>query len=340
MPSRTSSHPELNNRSTKSHHTSLILVIFWLIVTVLLLINKQYILDWWKLRGYSPPPAISKLASEDGMTNYAYKVFKVNHPQIETSSSFDINCPNDGGEKTIVLGCYHSNQAGIYLLNVTDSRLDGVEQVTAAHEMLHAAYGRLSSSERNKVNSMLLDYYNHDLRDQRIISTIAEYRKTEPGQVVNEMHSVFGTEIANLPKPLQQYYSRYFNDRQKIADYAEQYESAFTSRENAVNQDDSQLATIKTQINSLEANLKIKLSSIDSLQSNLDEDKSSGSTSAYNAGVANFNSQVDDYNSEIGEIKGVIDSYNDLVNQRNKVALTENQLYQELSGANQSTIDH
>ena len=36
----------------------------------------------------------------------------------------------DESEKTIILGCYHSDQEGIFVYNVTDPRLSGVEQVT------------------------------------------------------------------------------------------------------------------------------------------------------------------------------------------------------------------
>ena len=38
--------------------------------------------------------------------------------------------------KTAVLGCYANREISIF--NVTDQRLDGIREVTAAHEMLHA----------------------------------------------------------------------------------------------------------------------------------------------------------------------------------------------------------
>ena len=140
-----------------------------------------------------------------------------------------------------MLGCYHSGQSGIFVLDVTDSRLDGVEQVTAAHEMLHAAYDRLSRSERSKVDAMLEDYYKNDLKDQRIVETINAYKKSEPKDVVNEMHSIFATEIASLPAPLEKYYQRYFTDRGQIVANAERYKSEFTSRQEAIVGYDAQL---------------------------------------------------------------------------------------------------
>ena len=35
-----------------------------------------------------------------------------------------------------------------YIYNVNDERLNGLKEVTAAHEMLHAAYERLPESDK------------------------------------------------------------------------------------------------------------------------------------------------------------------------------------------------
>ncbi|HUY84937.1 MAG TPA: hypothetical protein VMU97_00270 [Candidatus Dormibacteraeota bacterium] len=301
-------------------------------------INRQNILDWWKLRNYQAPSAIAQLATQDTMTAYGRKILYVNHADLEGKTNFAKQCPNNGGEQTIVLGCYHSDQAGIFLLNVTDPLLNGVEQVTAAHEMLHGAYDRLSASEKTKVDAMLLDYYNHDLHDQRLRDTIAAYKKTEPNDVVNEMHSVFGTEVANLPSGLEQYYKRYFTDRAQVAAYAAEYQAEFTSRQTTVTQDDSQLAVIKQQINSLETDLQNKRATIDTRQSSLNSLRDSN-VDAYNAAVPGYNALVNDYNAEVGQIQALITQYNDLVASRNGVALEIGQLTKELT-AGPSTISH
>jgi hypothetical protein len=313
-----------------------IVLLSWLAIAVLALLNRDTIIDWWKLFGYKAPANILTLASEDTMTPYATTLLKINHPLVLQSTAFNKYCPNDGGEKTIVLGCYHSDEDGIYLLSVSDPRLNGVEEVTAAHEMLHAAYSRLSSSERAKVDGWLLNYYNHDLKDPRIIATIAAYRKTEPGEVVNEMHSVFGTEIMNLPAPLENYYKRYFNNRHKIAQYAAQYEAEFTTRQNAVNSDDTTLSTMLTQINNLKSSISSQYSQITTEQKQLTSLSASGNIDEYNSLVGPYNQMVDGYNAEVDQYKNLISNYNNLIDTRNSVALTENQLYSELSGATAS----
>ncbi len=280
--------------------------------------KAQALVDWWQLRGYMPPAGVVQLAQQDTMTSYATHVFYVNHPDLETDANqFRTDC--NESEKTIVLGCYHGNQDGIFIYSVNDPRLSGVQQVTAAHEMLHAAYDRLGSKDRNYVDGLLENYYK-TVTDQRIIDTINSYKQSEPNDVVNEMHSVFGTEIASLPQPLETYYKKYFSSRQAVADYAASYDSEFTGREDQVKADDAQLAQMKADIDSEERSLNAQLANINSDRSKLNTERNSGNISQYNSDVAGFNSEVNAYNDGISRLHGDISAYNDLVNQRNAIA--------------------
>ncbi len=308
-------------------------MLFWAVIAAVVLLNRQNLFDWFALRNYHAPTVVMQLATQDTMTAYGRKIFYVNHPKLDDRATFTSVCPNNGGEHTIVLGCYHGDQGGIFLLTVSDPLLNGVEQVTAAHEMLHAAYDRLSSKDRQHVDAMLMDYYNHDLHDQRLLDTIAAYKKSEPNDVVNEMHSVFGTEVANLPVGLEDYYKRYFTSRQQVAAYAAQYQAEFTSRQAVVKQDDAQLANLKSEIDSTQADLKAKLVVIMSEQQTLQSERSSGDIQAYNAGVPGYNRLVDQYNAEVHSLQLLIDQYNALVSARNAIALQEQQLNNELTGA-------
>lgn len=308
----------------------LLAVLFVVLATVLL--KRQALVDWALLYGYHPPQAVTQLATEDTMTAYARHLLYVNHPAITNSAAFTNHCPA-GGEKTIVLGCYLSPDKGIYVYAVSDPRLNGVEQVTAAHEMLHAAYRRLSSAERTKVDAMLTDYYEHDLTDQRIIDTITAYKVSEPHDVVNEMHSVFGTEIATLPAPLEAYYRRYFTNRSKIAAYAAQYQAEFTTRQAKVQAYDTQLRSLKDTITTDEKQLNSQSAALSSERQRLDALHSSGQAAAYNAAVPDYNQAVDAYNSLLARTKSLIAQYNDIVSKRNALALEEQTLTKELTGS-------
>lgn len=311
--------------------TTVVALVVWLVVLGGLAYNRQNLQDWWRLRGYEAPAIVASLAEQNTMTDYARKVFYVNRPVVEDKAAFNRACPDNAGrEQTIVLGCYHGNQAGIFLLKVTDPRLDGVEQVTAAHEMLHAAYERLSQTDRQRVDGLLNAYYTKGLRDERILKTITAYKTSEPNDVVNEMHSIFATEIENLPKELEQYYQRYFTDRTRVAAFAAQYQAAFTSRQTAVTAYDTQLTQLKSQIETAETDLQTKQAEITERQQNLNELRNSDNAAAYNAGIPAYNNLVEAYNQQVAQIKNLIERYNQIVAERNAIALEQDKLSKEL----------
>lgn len=307
-------------------------------VLVLVFSRQQAIADWLRLYGYQPSTGVSALARDDTFTPRAEHLYLINRPTILAKQQFAAKCSNQQ-EQTIVLGCYHGYERGIYVLRIADdSRLNGVEQVTAAHEMLHAAYDRLSSSEKQKVDGMLQDYYNHDLQDQRIKDTIAAYKKTEPDALVNEMHSIFGTEIASLPAPLEAYYKQYFTNRSVIAGYAAKYQAEFTQRQQQVAADDARLANLKATIDHNEAALKSQAAQLNSRMQQMNQLKNSGQLDAYNAAVAGFNADVNSYNTLVSTTRSQIAQYNQLLSERNAIALEQQQLTSELSGDGVTTL--
>ncbi len=297
-----------------------------------LLLKRQALFDWWHLRGYAAPSAVVQLATDGAMTDQARHLFYVNRPAVTIGKAFTDYCPANG-EKTVVLGCYITPDRGIYVYAVTDQRLDGVEQVTAAHEMLHAAYARLSSKERKQVDAWLMDYYQHGLTDQRIKDTIEAYKVSEPNDVVNEMHSIFGTEVANLPAPLENYYRRYFTDRTKVTAMTARYQGEFTTRRQQVANYDAQLAGLKEEIDSSEAQLKEQRTSLDSQRAALQSMQAPKQVATYNAAVASYNRAVSTYNTRLEEYKSDINQYNDIVAKRNAVALEEAQLTRAITAA-------
>jgi hypothetical protein len=316
--------------------SSLFFLVLTLIVVGSAMLYQQDIKDWLILRNYQPTTEIKQLADESMMSDSARRVFYVNDPELNKKTDFVSNCPDSKKEQTIVLGCYHSNQAGIFLLNVSDPRLNGVEQVTAAHEMLHAAYDRLSSSERQNVDAMLEDYYKNELADERIKSTIDAYRKSEPNDLTNEMHSIFGTEIQTLPSNLEDYYKRYFTSRKAVVALSAHYQAEFTSREEAVEKYDARLEVLKREIDAAKSNLQSRRSELDAKEAYLDGLKSSGNISAYNSQVYVINSMIDSYNSKIADTKALIDEFNQIVVARNALAVEQQELTEGLKGVDRA----
>lgn len=291
--------------------------------------NLQSIEDWIKLRDYTPPAEVSQLAREDTMTAKSQHLFYLNHPElIGDKTQFRQACPQS--EQTIVLGCYHSDEDGIAVYSVSDSRLNGVEEVTAAHEMLHAAYDRLNASDKSSVDKMLNDYYSSSLKDQRIIDTINAYKKSEPNDVVNEMHSIFGTEVASLPQPLENYYKQYFNNRQAVVGFSNKYESVFVQNQQQLDSLKSEIDRLKDELNIDKQNIQNQEAALDAENHRMQSLLASGRTSEYNAGVNSYNAKAAALRSAIASYNTGVQRVNALVDQYNQLAYTQENLYQSL----------
>ncbi|HSD56263.1 MAG TPA: hypothetical protein VLA92_03855 [Candidatus Saccharimonadales bacterium] len=309
---------------------------FWPYIVLALLVagnatvwvQRQQIADWWKLRNYQAPADIAGLATDTTMTDYAEHLFYVNHPVLEGKQAFNNHCA-DKSEETSVLGCYHGNRRGIYLYAVTDERLNGVRQVTAAHEMLHQAYDRLSSNDRKHVDKLLEDFYNSGLTEQDVKTKIDSYKK-QGADTVNEMHSIFGSEVRSLPPELEAYYKKYFTDRLKIVSYSESYQAEFTRRKDLVTQYDAQLADLKSKISTNKSDLSTKLKDLKAREKEINQDVSDQNQAEYNADVQAYNALVEAYNSELAQTRSYIEQYNKIVNERNDIAVQERQLQEAL----------
>ena len=305
---------------------SFILSLVILAVPVVAWAQRDYLFDTWRLHNYAPSSQVVHLADATTMTPEARHLFYVYHPSLEDKATFGNHCGNE--EQTIVLGCYILHR-GIYLYDVPDNRLNGVEEVTAAHEMLHAQYDRLSSSDKKKVDALTSETLK-SITDERLLQTIEDYRKKDPSVVPNELHSILGTEVRNLPPQLEAYYKRYFTDRSKIVDFADAYKGEFTSREQKVADLDKQLTGLKTQIDNLNASLETQQAALKAQYNNLQQQKKSGQIEAYNAAVPVYNLAVQSYNADVNKERSLVTQYNNLVEERNSLALEENQLIKAL----------
>lgn len=294
----------------------------------LLATQRDLIGDWLASRSYHPSAAVQKLTQEDTMTAYARRLFYANKPNIEDRSTFNKHCSNTF-DQVSVLGCFAGNRQGIYVYAVTDSRLEGIQQVTAAHEMLHQAYERLSATERKRVDTLLLAY-SKTVTDPGLKDKIAAYQKTEPHDVVNEMHSVFGTEVSDLPPALEQYYKRYFTNRHSVIQFHAQYQQAFTERTEQIAGYDAQIASLKKQINIDKTNLDAREKALQTQREQLDEYAAGNQIATYNAAVPGFNSQVNAYKALVRQTNTLISQYNTLIDARNAIAVQEQQLQQAI----------
>lgn len=290
--------------------------------------QSQRIGDWFRLRGYVPTAEIAAITEQTAMTGQGKHLFYINRPALEDKTTFRQNCPDY--EATIVIGCYRQGQGGIHVLKVDDPRLEGVEQVTAAHEMLHAAYDRLRSSERAEIETWLQDFARNGLADERVKETLKSYETTEPGQQANEMYAIFGTEVARLPAELEQHYQRYFSNRAAVVGFAANYQEAFTSRQRQVEAYDKQLNDLNTKIKTNTALLGRRRDELAGAEARLNEYRQAGDIARYNEGVGDYNQRVGAYNVLLEQTRAQIEEHNRIVEARNDIAAQSVELRQAI----------
>lgn len=283
--------------------------------SVFMFFQKQALVDWFALRNYSAPTQVENLALQTTMDAYGKKIFYVNRPQVQDKAQFYASCNEN--EKTVVLGCYKSNE-GIFLLQVTDARLKGVEEVTAAHEMLHAGYERLSGAEKADVRRMVLAAYDQ-LVDPGIREKIDLY-KAANADIPNELHSILGTEVEDLPAGLEQYYRKYFTNRKRVVTFANTYKAEFQKRKDTLNDYNAKLDNLQREIESNNSVLDGQIGVLESEQKRLSSLRASGDIATYNASVNPYNQKVSAYNALVSKTRAMIDTYKALLEQRNQVA--------------------
>ncbi|HSX17622.1 MAG TPA: hypothetical protein VLH86_06000 [Patescibacteria group bacterium] len=298
--------------------------------------QQDTLIDWLQLRGYTPPNNIKELATQDTMTSYAQRLFYVNKPVVEDKTGFNQHCPN-ASKEVAVLGCFRGDRLGIYVYQVTDKRLDGIEQVTAAHEMLHQAYERLGTKERKRIDTEL-KAYAATVTDKTLKGKLDAYKTLEPNDLTNEMHSIFGTEVSDLPPALETYYKQYFTDRQQLIGYHDQYQSAFTQRQQQIKDYDAQLADLNRQITTAKADLKTEEGQLQAQRTTMDGWLKDGKIAEYNAAVPTFNAKVAAYKQHVTAANNLINQYNDLIDKRNAIAVQEQELL-KAQDSNASSAD-
>lgn len=293
---------------------------------ILAVIYRQDVLDWWRLRTYTPGQDIVQLANATTMVDRGRDLFFASRPVIEDREAFNANCTNTG-EKTIVLGCYRAQR--IYLFNVTDERLAGVKEVTAAHEMLHAVYERMGATEREALDKLLAEQMKA-VSSERILGLVEHYREKDESQLYNEMHSILGTEYRNLSPQLEEHFRQYFTDRQSVVALSEGYEGIFEASRERIAELDGKLAVLKQQIDTNNAQLETMQAELQAEADHLSSLRNSDQIDAYNAAVPAYNEKVRSFNARIAETKRLVDEHNVIVEERNREIAAQNDLNHSL----------
>ncbi len=234
------------------------------------LTHPQRITDQFTVWNFTVDSTIEGYADRSTMTDEGRFLFYASRPEVSPDDEFDAHCSSQV-EDVGILGCYLHGEKRIYLYDVTDDRLDGIEEVVAAHEMLHAAWDRMGDDERDALAPLLEAAAETKADDPDFAKTLEYYAKAEPGERLNELHSIIGTEFGPLDPALEKHYAQYFSDRAALVALHVASHAVFQQQQDAIDGIVAQL---------------------DSLEAGVDADYAS-----YNAGYDQLNLDIADFNS-------------------------------------------
>jgi uncharacterized protein YukE len=292
--------------------------------------NKWDLHDRWVSRSYVATVDSEKVRQNLDLTPKGDLVFRASLTEVDNKDKFRSRCPVERFEEANVLGCYSARR--IYVLKVDEPRLNGIEEVTAAHELLHAKFERMSSSEKTRLKTYLAELEKR-VTDEDIIKLIDSYRAQlgEGEELFNERFAVYGTQLEEVGKELEEIYSKYFRDRKNIVERYGAYSSEFRNIEKRIREYDERLAKLKSEKNSLESNLEIQSAQLTREKAELDQIQNSDSQEEYQRAVNRYNSKVEEYNAGVERIRKLVDEFNQLVETRNAEALAARDLADKLN---------
>lgn len=235
-----------------------ILSVVLIVGSVWLWMERQLVVDVIQYHQYAPTDTVRQVATDAGLTDDALFTFYATHPAVESSQEFNEHCQRREADSPI-LGCYAASR--IYIFNVTDERLKGIKVVTAAHELLHAEYERMPESEKTRINALLEEVYRSETNPD-LEARMDYYEKTEPGQALNELHSIIGTEFESIGDELEQYYRQFFKDRTALVQLHKQVEEKFNTLSKEADALVSQIETLASTINTDTKSYNQKISAL------------------------------------------------------------------------------
>lgn len=289
----------------RSHKSLLLAVINLCIIACVVavaILNRQYIIDKYNAWEFKPSPEIAQIANDVGLNENGRFYYFASRPELDFAKEFNGEC-RSREQGNAILGCYKNQR--IYIYNVNDERLNGLKEVTAAHEMLHAAYERLPESDKKAVNTLLEKEYRKN-SDAEFSKRMDYYKRNQPGEEYNELHSIIGTEFADISPQLEDYYKRYFNNRSQVVALHSKYSDKFKELKQGSASLRKELENLSISINN--ASLK------------------------YNKDISNLNSEINAFNSRAKN--GDFSSQEDFLNERSYLIKSTRKLEQDRANIN------
>jgi len=297
--------------------------------------QRQDIADFFAAQRFTPSAEILALTERIAPTPAGERVFFASHPTLDGSQTFNDQCAQvDHSEEGHVLGCFSGGR--IHLFDVADERLTGIVEVTAAHELLHAAFSRFAPEERDDLVRRLQATYDElSASNPDLVERMRVYEGLSPTAFANELHSVLGTEVRDLPAWLEQHYARWFADRSLIVGYFDAYHHIFVELRQEAD-------ALQAQLDALRADIEARRVVYDDAVAQYNADwrvfvarneafEFSGNPGEFYALRATFESRRAALNAELAELNADIATYEQLRLELEQLGALNNELQSNLN---------
>jgi len=287
--------------------------------------RRQAYADQWVVWTEPPGAHVERLAEELALTETGRRVFFASRPLVDDAAEFQEHCPV---EADIVLGCYGDGR--IYVYSVTDDRLAGTVEATAAHELLHAVYARMSDDDRRRVDALVAGFVATLPSTDPNVATVEGY---PAAQRPDEWHSRLGTGYDDLPAELTAHYAEVFADRSPVI----AFESGRTSELDGYT---SQIDQLSAELDAGYAELERRSAAYDAALAELDDDIDDFNARAHGGGFATQKefdaaraallARQEALEADRVKLNADVDSYNDKLTQLEKLDAERAELYSQL----------
>ena len=274
----------------------------------MIIINRQLVFDFVRGLFYTPTSEMAQIREDLDLTSRDEILFNASQPELNTKEEFNERCRTDD-EVSAILGCY--TEQTIYVYNIAEEELDGILELTTAHELLHAVYERMSIADRDNLRSLLEKVYADNkeiLKDE-----IESYDATEQ---LEEIYVRAGTEIKKLPEELEKHYAEIFKDQDKVVGFYDKYIKVFREIED-------EFKKLEDEMNELNSQIDTK-------------------TDNYENGISVLNSEIEKFNN-CANTPGCFGSDYEFYLKRNELVFRQEELqalYDEIDGLiNKYNID-
>jgi hypothetical protein len=210
------------------------------------ILNASMLRDWLTVGKAVENARIDEYVARAGLSSAGRFYLLAARPTLHSPETFDEACPiREAG--IAVLGCYSVSDDTIHLLDIKDDTLDTLEPVVAAHEALHAIWARLDPVERTTISAEIEKSFAN-ISDPDLLGRLAPYKSLTPSGRVSELFAILGTESGTVTPALEEFYARYFDDRQACVELAASAANTIAEISNSIESVGGQILAVEVSV--------------------------------------------------------------------------------------------